>query len=115
MADHRETRAFASARAVARVIDAAQIDQHLEPKLGTVAQHAHHVEIAIGADDDGHLAERRGRARQCTFAEDCSERRGQLFDIAGHQRAIVFVRQILFCNCRMPYSNASDVGGHPGT
>ena len=30
-------------------------------------------------------------------------------------RAMVFSRRILACNCRMPYSSASAVGGQPGT
>ena len=31
------------------------------------------------------------------------------------QRAIVLVRRIFFCNCRMPWISASAVGGQPGT
>ena len=32
-----------------------------------------------------------------------------------HQRSIVPSRRIFRCSCRIPYSNASAVGGQPGT
>ena len=35
--------------------------------------------------------------------------------LSSAQRAMVLVRRILFCNCRMPYNRASAVGGQPGT
>jgi hypothetical protein len=31
------------------------------------------------------------------------------------QRSMVAVRRIFFCNIRMPYISASQLGGHPGT
>ena len=40
----------------------------------------------------------------------------KLFECLSHaQRSIVPVRRIFFCNCRMPYTKASAVGGQPGT
>ena len=33
----------------------------------------------------------------------------------ARQRAMVEVRRILFCSCKIPYSSASAVGGQPGT
>ncbi len=128
---HRaEARARPGAAAVARIVDAAQVDQHLEAQLRTIAQRPHHVDVAVGADDERDLAERDRRAPQRALVEGGGERRGQPVRCGGraiparlrlgryaprgggirawrrlcnaHQRAIVFVRQILFWSCRMP-------------
>ena len=42
------------------------------------------------------------------------ERRLKGIELA-HARAIVFSRRIFACSCSTPYSNASAVGGQPGT
>ncbi len=72
------------------------------------------VEQALDAHDDGQLAAIADDGLERIAARGL-DRAGQCFECRGHQRAIVLVRQILFCSWRIPYSSASDVGGQPGT
>ena len=101
MVDDGEARALARAAAVRRVVDAAEVDQHLEAELGTVAQQPQRRQRASG----GTTAVTSPSATVTLdelVAERGRQRRGEGFDAGGHQRAIVLVRQILFWSCRMP-------------
>ncbi len=59
---------------------------------------------------------RREQARAQRLGENVGETRPLLDSgkVRGH-REIVPSRRILRCNCMIPYSNASAVGGQPGT
>ena len=90
-----------------RPVDAADVHHLLEREARIVAQrgHQHRQRIAVRQRDhlallDPHVPHARKRAN--------GVRRGQ-------PRRIVPVRRIFFCNCMMPYTSASAVGGQPGT
>ena len=101
MDDDREARALLHDVAIGRVVDAAQVDRLLEAELGMVAQGLRSGRPVGGGHDDGDLAERDGEAGD-PARKRCRQRGLQTFEPGRHQRAIVLVRQILFCSCMMP-------------
>ena len=99
---------------VSGIIDAGEIDQRFEPQFRTIAQAAHCTRKLRRRDHGGDLTKGDGELLQ-PVAKRRGQRRGKRLNLRRHQRAIVLVRQILFCSCRIPYRSASAVGGQPGT
>ena len=104
-----------------RIVDAAQIDQHLEPTVRLVAQIGQYPHDRAGLDQEGQLAADHGAAaehvaqRRSDLVEQLTQRVGALGD--GHdghgaltrrrsplpdQRSIVPVRRIFRCSKRTP-------------
>src|SRR5690606_19809450 len=103
--------------AVTHAVHAAHVDQHLEAEL--VAQRAAAFMPGGGIEDDADLAARLGHAD--LRGREALAQAGREIDDRGHQRNPVLLspklvaRRIFFCNCRVPYTRASEVGGQPGT
>src|SRR5579883_110218 len=103
--------------AVGEIVHTAQVDQLFEAELRQVAQLARDLQPVDRLHFDRGLADIFDHV-----ADAVAEMRAQLvgegiFVLVGHANyfAIVCVRRIFFCNCRMPYTSASAVGGQPGT
>ena len=106
--------------AVAHVINAAHVDRQAKAERCLVAQGGSHRKQVGGSDLGGHfVAYAADRQR---FAESRGKALGQRVRwcvshgrLRPQERAMVLVRRIFFCSCRMPWINASAVGGQPGT
>ena len=97
------------------VIDSTEIDHLLKLESFAIAKSRRHFLQIVCRQLDAYLA-----IGQCyrfqLFPELCAQGVYQLlFTIRHDQRAMVLVRLILFCNCKIPYNRASAVGGQPGT
>ena len=101
MVDGSEARTFPDGAAKIAIVDATNVDQQVEEKLGTIAKRGKRFDHLVGSDDDRHFTERDRRALDLV-AKRARKRRAERVRNACHQRAIVLVRQILFWSCTMP-------------
>ena len=99
------------------IVNPGDLHQLLIMKL--VAQDAHRLNHRFALHVEPDFADVLARTR-----ETIAERRlgrvddafvGGIFGIGRRHRSIVPARRIFRCSCMMPYSNASAVGGQPGT
>jgi hypothetical protein len=99
------------------IVDTAQVNQYLEAEARAVTQGGGDLDQVTGRHLDGHFTDIDIHGLQAV-AEFLLQSFCQCIAVChgcAPYRAIVLVRLILFCNCMMPYSRASAVGGQPGT
>jgi hypothetical protein len=103
--DHRESPAHPLYVPVRGIIDTTKVDQFFEGQLGLITERLHHDKIVGGINLDGHFTERLLQGLH-SIAEMLLQVVTKRFQLGGHgslsvgfvQRAMVFVRRILFCN-----------------
>ena len=90
---------------VAAVVHAAQVEELLESQVGVIAQAVRDLQIVLGSHGEGELAQRQievlNALAQHRFQSSLQGVNGN-GEGHGFQRAMVFSRRILFCNCKMP-------------
>ena len=98
---HREARGIPFGIAVGGIVDATEIDHHLEAQTRIIAQALADDVMAVGADLDRDLAEGGGQA-QDALTESVLKGSNQGFGTHDQRRAMVLVSRILRCNWMMP-------------
>ena len=98
---HREAWGIPFGIAVGGIVDAAEVDHHLEAQTRIIAQALANDVMTVGADLDRDFAKSSGQA-QDPLAESILKGSNQGFGTHDQQRAMVLVSRILRCSWMMP-------------
>ena len=98
---HGEARGIPFGIAVGGIVDATEIDHHLEAQTRIIAQALTDDVMTVGTDLDRDLAEGGGQA-QDALTESVLKGSNQGFGTHDQRRAMVLVSRILRCSWMMP-------------
>ena len=98
---HGEARGIPFGIAVGGIVDATEVDHHLEAQTRVIAQALADDVMAVAADLDRDLAEGGGQA-QDALTESVLKGSNQGFGTHDQRRAMVLVSRILRCSWMMP-------------